>query len=579
MSTPPMGFNTWFIYTDLYNEDKIKLVADKLVSTGLRDLGYTYIQIDVGLCVAGSGYETRDANGNLKADPNRFPGGILPLAEYIHRNGLKVGYYTDLGVTGCGNEQGSYGHYRQDVNTFISWGADLIKVDSGGGHVDYESHAAAYRDFIDGIIDASPDRKIAFNICCGGGFGVESFGPELASDYYSKVGAPVFYRTNYDISASMPIVFWDDDTHSVIRTFDKTAEHPENSFPGGFNDMDALILEYNGLTPDENRAYFTLWCIQSSPLLLAVDLPNIKSETLEMISNKEVIAVDQDPLCKAATKTSETTEGLQVWSKIMQDENGKAVRCVTLFNRTDEKREIGVTWNELGMLDSCSVRDLWEKKDLGLFEKGFSCEVPSHGVVLLKVTGMSDGRTEAEDFSSSSLQSVKAEKCEESTLDVGNITKGCCLKYDKIDFGSGGTSLEVRAAAISDGVLELRIDSADGEIISECFISGTGGSQNWETYTSRINSIKGFHDVYITYRSDFEEPLKLNWFRVNHEGKTEEKSGYEIERRTVFHQDVLKTAVIVVLSLTSLAGIITVVWLYVVWSKKTDASLLKGEKN
>lgn len=369
--TPPMGFNTWYYYTDRFDENTIRAVADKLVSTGLAELGYRYIQIDYGWCVNGKGYPTRDENGDLLPDPQKFPGGMKALADYLHERGLKIGYYTDIGRIGVGNEEGSYGRYQQDIDRFASWGADLIKVDAGGGCVDYPSYEAAYRAV--GECIAKNPRPMVYHVCCAGDFGSVDWGTDVGN----------FCRTSPDVSASVPTVYWDSGDYNLMRTLDLNCRRPDNTKPGGFNDMDALMLT-GGLSDIENVTYFTLFCVEASPLMLSVDLPVIDDRTLEIISNSEVIAVNQDPICHQAVKVAEEAPGLQVWNKLLTDCGGRAARAIMLFNRSENEAVITARFADAGLPSVCDVRDLWEHCDKGRFTDTYSAVVPPHGVVLIK---------------------------------------------------------------------------------------------------------------------------------------------------------------------------------------------------
>ncbi len=421
-TAPPMGFNTWYTYLDGFTENTIKELVKDMDRKGLRDLGYQYIQIDWGWCAEDRGYAIRDSEGNMVPDPNKFSS-MHALAKYLHNRGFKIGYYTDLGYSGCGNGIGSYGHYEQDINQFLDWDADFIKIDSCGGKVDYPSHDAAYRAVLDCIINAETDRTVAINICCGGGYGVTEFISKMADDYVGDRIPFMYYRTCQDISASIPTVLWDDTTYGVLKSFDMAMAFPENSKPGCYFDLDTLMLENNGLTAEENKSYFTLFCIAPSTLMLAVDVPNIKPETLELITNEEAIAVNQDPLCNSARLVKEEIKGLQVYNKVQSDENGHKVRAVMLFNRTEAEAEISVNWSDIGLEGDCLVRDLWEHEDKGINDSGYSASVPSHGVVLLKVTEQAGGLpdTESSDTENTTDDTDTETDTDAVTTDTGSL--------------------------------------------------------------------------------------------------------------------------------------------------------------
>ena len=416
-AAPPMGFNTWYTYLDGFTDKTIKDVVNAIKNKGLLDLGYKWIQIDWGWCAGDRGYDVRDEEGNMVPDPNKFSS-MNVLANYLHRRGFKIGYYTDIGDAGCGNGIGSYGYYQQDVEQFLKWDVDFIKIDSCGGKMGYSSHEEAYRAFLDCVVNSGTERDVAINICCGGGYGVTEFITGMADDYVGDTIPFIYYRTCADISASIPTVLWEDSTYGVLRSFDMAMAHPENSRPGCYFDLDTLMLENNGLSAEENKSYFTMFCIAPSTLMLAVDVPNMTEETLALISNEEAIAVNQDPLCNAARLVREDTSGLQVYSKVQSDDNGHRVRAVMLLNRSAQSAEISVSWSDIGLEGDCSIRDIWEKADVGTTSDGYSATVPSHGVVFLKVTESAvTGTTAAETDAKTDSDTGNAEN-------TGNETSG-----------------------------------------------------------------------------------------------------------------------------------------------------------
>lgn len=250
----------------------------------------------------------------------------------------------------------------------------LVKVDAGGGCVDYPSYEAAYRAVGECIAKAS--RPMVYHVCCAGDFGSVDWGTSVGN----------FCRTSPDVSAAVPTVYWDSTDYNLMKTFDMNCRRPENTKPGGFNDMDALMLT-GGLSDVENVSYFTIFCMEASPLMLSVDLPNIDDRTLEIISNAEVIAINQDPVCHQAVKVSEDKPGLQVWKKVLVDDNGKKSRAVMLFNRSEEAAEITARFADADLPSVCSIRDLWEHKDKGIYKDEYTAPVPAHGVVLIKAVG------------------------------------------------------------------------------------------------------------------------------------------------------------------------------------------------
>ena len=382
-SAPPMGFNTWYVYLDGWTQETIKDVVRALEAKGLRDLGYQYIQLDWGWCTGGrSWYEKRTESGKMNPDPWKFTSPVPLLANYLHRRGFRIGYYTDTGYEGVGEGIGSAGHYEDDINQFVGWQMDFLKVDSGGGHPLHDTLADAYAEIFEAIINSDSQTGVPVCLC---GIDVNSVLP-LYEKYVGDKIPFIYYRVAADISSSIPKVSWDDPTFSVLTTFDAAMAHPEMSRPGLYFDMDTLMLENNGLNDEENRSYFTMFCIAPSTLFLAVDIPNMSDKTLELVSNEEAIAVNQDPLCNAARLVREDSSGLQVYSKVQSDEKGHKVRAVMLFNRTGEAREISVNWKDIGLDGNCFIRDIWQRADIAPSAEGYVSSVPSHGVVFLKIT-------------------------------------------------------------------------------------------------------------------------------------------------------------------------------------------------
>ena len=382
-TAPPMGFNTWYIYLDGWTENTIKETVQAMKSLGLRDLGYRYIQLDWGWCAGDrSWYDKRTENGKMNPDPLKFSSNPILLANYLHKRGFLIGFYTDTGFDGVGNGIGSAGHYQSDMEQFIDWKMDFVKFDSGGGAGEYPSLYQAYRALLTILNESDSDTPVPVCLC-----GLDQASAvKLADEFVGEKIPFLYYRVAADISCTIPIVKWDDPTYSVLATFDAAMAHPDNSRPGLYFDMDTLMLENNGLTAEENKAYMTMFCIAPSTLFLAVDIPHIQEETLALITNEEAIAVNQDPLCHAARLVREDSDGLQVYSKVQSDNLGRQNRAVMLLNRTASEAEISVNWSDIGLSGTCLIRDIWEKADVEPSETGYSAVVPSHGVVFLTVT-------------------------------------------------------------------------------------------------------------------------------------------------------------------------------------------------
>jgi alpha-galactosidase len=361
--TPPMGWNSWNKYACNISEELIKRQADAMVSSGLRDAGYQYINIDDCWQVS------RDSNGNIVADPVRFPSGIAALADYVHSKGLKLGIYTDIGTATCQGRPGSHGYEVKDARQYAAWGVDYVKVD--WCYTPGYDAPSSYAVMRDALLNAG--RPIVFSICNWGEQSPWNWGPSTGN----------LWRTTGDIQDS-----W----NSFTGILDSNAGHAASAGPGGWNDPDMLIVGLygsngvggTGMTDTEYQAHFSLWSLMAAPLIMGNDLTNMNTATRNILMNPEVIAVDQDPLGVQGSKVVDNG-GLQVWSKKL---SGTGTRAVVLFNRTATPASITAHWSDLGLAPgSASVRDLWARADRGSFSNSYTTSVAPHGVVMLKVVG------------------------------------------------------------------------------------------------------------------------------------------------------------------------------------------------
>ncbi|KAG4925391.1 hypothetical protein JHK87_050931 [Glycine soja] len=316
--TPPMGWNSWNHFSCQINEKMIRETADALVSTGLSKLGYTYVNIDD--CWAEL---NRDAKGNLVAKNSTFPSGIKALADYVHGKGLKLGIYSDAGYFTCSKQMpGSLGHEFQDAKTFASWGIDYLKYDN----------------------------------CNNDGSKPTDRGDLHPALWGAKVGNS--WRTTNDINDS-----WE----SMVSRADMNEVYAEYARPGGWNDPDMLEVGNGGMTKNEYIVHFSLWALSKAPLLLGCDVRNMTKETMEIVANKEVISVNQDPLGVQGKKVrmegdQEVTLFGQIWAGPL---SGYRV-AVVLLNRGPSKISITANWDDIDIPPKSAVeaRDLWEHKTL-----------------------------------------------------------------------------------------------------------------------------------------------------------------------------------------------------------------------
>jgi alpha-galactosidase len=357
--TPPMGWNSWNKFGCNVSEDLIKGMADAMVSSGMKDAGYQYVVIDDCWQVS------RDANGNIVVDAQRFPSGIKALADYVHAKGLKFGIYSDAGEKTCAGRPGGQGHEYQDALQYAAWGVDYLKYDwCHTGKANAESTYAIMRDAL-----KTAGRPIVFSLCEWG-----SHQPWL---WAKDVGN--LWRTTGDISDCWSC---QKDQLSFVQILDMQDGLQGYAGPGHWNDPDMLEVGNGGMTATEYRAHFSFWCLLAAPLIAGNDLRDMTPEVKEILMNKEVIAVNQDALGREGRRIRKTGE-LDVWDRQLKDGS----RAVILFNRGTEDAEISVSWEEIGYPAhlSAGVRDLWLRKDLGKFAGNFSAKVASHGVVMVKV--------------------------------------------------------------------------------------------------------------------------------------------------------------------------------------------------
>jgi alpha-galactosidase len=357
--TPPMGWNSWNKFACNVSEKLIKEMADAMVTSGMRDAGYVYLVIDDCWQI------DRDAHGNILPDPQRFPSGLKALADYVHSKGLKFGLYSDAGTLTCQKRPGSRGYEFQDARQYAAWDVDYLKYDwcSTGT----QNAPASYSIMRDALAKAG--RPIVFSIC--------EWGTSKPWLWAGSVGN--LWRTTGDIQDC-----WDCKRDwggmGVVHILDLQDGLESYAGPGRWNDPDMLEVGNGGMTTIEYRSHFSLWCILAAPLMAGNDLRSMSREVAEILTNREVIAVDQDPLGMQGRRVKRNGDQ-EVWSKQLADGG----RAVVLFNRGPAAAEVSVSWTDIGYPShlTAKVRDLWAHKDLGSLSGKFSAEVPSHGVVMV----------------------------------------------------------------------------------------------------------------------------------------------------------------------------------------------------
>ncbi|KAG8645989.1 hypothetical protein MANES_10G110300v8 [Manihot esculenta] len=355
--TPPMGWNSWNHFHCQINKTIVKETADALVSTGLARLGYVYVNIDD--CW---GESKRDQQGNLVANKTTFPSGIKALADYVHGKGLKLGIYADAGLRTCtGKVAGSLGHEEQDANTFASWGVDYLKYDNCYNNdvkptIRYKAMSAALK---------KTGRPIFFSMCEWGDMRPALWGADVGNSW----------RTTDDISDS-----WE----SMLKVADMNEVYAAYAKPGGWNDPDMLEVGNGGMKYNEYVVHFSIWAISKAPLLLGCDVRSLSNETMQIISNEEVIAINQDSLGVQARKVR--MEGQRdIWAGPLSGD-----RVVVLFvNRKPWKSPMTAHWDDIGIepTDRAEVRDVWEHRTLpATFEEKLTADVDPRACKLYVLT-------------------------------------------------------------------------------------------------------------------------------------------------------------------------------------------------
>jgi alpha-galactosidase len=365
--TPPMGWNSWNKFACNVSEGVIKQMADAMVTSGMKDAGYQYVVIDDCWQVS------RDAHGDIVADPQRFPSGIKALADYVHSLGLKFGIYSDAGSKTCEGRPGGLGHEYQDALLYAAWGVDYLKYDWCNATT--QDAKASYAN-IRAALDAA-GRPIVLSICEWGKAQPWLWGKEVGGN---------LWRTTGDIQDR-----WEGKkewkpgdccNYGVTDIVDLEAELYSYAGPGHWNDPDMLEVGNGGMTDVEYRAHFSLWAMLAAPLIAGNDLRNMRPEIRDILTNKEVIAINQDPLGSQGKRVWKDGDR-EVWAKQLKDGS----RAVIFFNRGPAEQNMVVTWEEIGYPNhlAATVRDLWQHKEVAKTTDKVGATVPSHGVVMVTV--------------------------------------------------------------------------------------------------------------------------------------------------------------------------------------------------
>ncbi len=361
-AAPPMGWNSWNHFAEKVTDAIVRAQADAMVSSGMRDAGYVYVNID------DTWEGQRDAGGVIHT--NQKFSDMKALADYVHSKGLKLGIYSSPGDKTCAGYEGSLGHEEQDARTYAEWGIDYLKYDLCGlnkvmkaaptPEAAHQIMLDAYTKMRDAL--AKTGRPIVYSLC--------QYGNDAVWRWGASVGGNL-WRTTDDI---------EDKYYSMAQNGFTQAGLSQFAGPGHWNDPDMLEVGNGGMSTDEYRTHMSLWAMLAAPLLAGNDLTTMTPETIALLTNKEVIAIDQDPAGKQGDRV--TAEGpMEIWARSLADGS----KAVGLFNRHHAPMRMKVDFRQVGFSGPVKVRDIWAARDLGSLTS-YEVLVPRHGVVLLRVS-------------------------------------------------------------------------------------------------------------------------------------------------------------------------------------------------
>jgi alpha-galactosidase len=354
--TPPMGWNSWNKFAGRIDDATVRAIADAMVASGMKAAGYQYVNIDD----TWEG-DRRDAQGNITTN-NKFPD-MKALADYVHGKGLKIGIYSSPGPNTCAGYEGSYGHEEQDARTWAAWGIDYLKYDWCGARNIYKDEEMQPLYQVMGDALRKTGRAIVFSLCQYGRHDVWKWGPDVGGN---------LWRTTGDIRDA-----WDSMANIGFNQ-DALASY---AAPGHWNDPDMLEIGNGGMTDTEYRTHMSLWAMLAAPLLAGNDLRSVPQPVLDILTDADVIAIDQD---RAGTP------GRRIWKAGDQEawirELAGGAQALAIFNRAGKDANVTLNWSDLGMKKAPkTARDLWLHKEVRLGKTGYSGNLPGHGVVLLRL--------------------------------------------------------------------------------------------------------------------------------------------------------------------------------------------------
>ena len=525
--TPPLGWNSWNVFHENINEKQIKEIADAMVSSGLKDAGYIYLNLDDNWMDT-----KRDAQGNLQNNPTTFPSGMKALADYVHEKGLKFGLYGDRGKRTCHHynsnwqsQSGSNGHEEQDAKKLAEWGVDYWKYDNCDSdpntqEKDYTAMSKALRN---------SGRDIVFSICM---WEYKDWMPKIAN----------LWRTTFDIGPAWISQSW---YRGVYEIIDANNKYWQIAKPGHWNDPDMLEVGNNGLSYEEQRSQMTMWSIMAAPIMISSDVRKMSNETKELYLNKDMIAINQDSLGVQGHRISDKN-GKQVWTKPLQ--NGDI--AVALLNNNTSTQTVECDFKDIGVEGEVEVRDAWKKKDLGPVSH-VSIELPAHGSALLRLVlkpvprapfkGEAlaiPGKIEMEDFDINGVGQGNTTYSENDAEDHGAESNGGKSYregtgvdiYKKangyiVGYNQAGEWLEYSVKVASTGTYTMNASvasanntssfklSMDGKDITEeiAVPQATAGEDNYDEYNTveaKVSLTEGEHILRFTVTGDW---MDIDW--------------------------------------------------------------------
>ena len=536
--TPPLGWNSWNVFHENINEKQIQEIADAMVSSGLKDAGYIYLNLDDNWMDT-----KRDANGDLQNNPKTFPSGMKAIADYVHSKGLKFGLYGDRGKRTCHHynsnwqsQSGSNGREEQDAKKLAEWGVDYWKYDNCDSdpstqEKDYTAMSKALRN---------SGRDIVFSICM---WEYKDWMPKIAN----------LWRTTFDIGPEWISTSW---YRGVYEIIDANNKYWQIAKPGHWNDPDMLEVGNRGLSYEEQRSQMTMWSIMAAPIMISSDVRNMSDETKELYLNKDMIAINQDSLGVQGHRISDK-DGKQVWTKPLQ--NGDI--AVALLNNNGSIQTVECDFKDIGVEGEVEVRDAWKKKDLGPVSH-VSIELPAHGSALLRLIVQPvprkpfkgealaiPGKIEMEDFDINGVGQGNTTYSETDAEDHGATSNGGKSYregtgvdiYKKADgyivgFNQVGEWLEytVKVAATGTYTMNASVASAnntssfklsmDGKDITEeiAVPQATSGEDNYDEYNTveaKVDLTEGEHILRFTVTGDW---MDIDYVNFSDEEKSEE---------------------------------------------------------